>query len=94
MKGEIKATAINEIKEILKRIGMNPEEISREFLKSKGYYVGNLWSIDDVQEHYECTDIEAMGILDKVLQSDRLMSEVFEMINHYAEENNLKLREE
>ncbi len=70
---------------------MKQIEEAREFLKSKGYYVDNLWTIDDVQHHYECTDIEAMGILDKVLQSDRLMSEVFEMINHYAEENNLKL---
>ena len=94
MKGEIKVNAINEIKEILKRIGMNPKEISREFLKSKGYYVDNLWSIDDVQEHYECTDIEAMGILHKVLQNDWYMERVFEMINNQAEEDNLKPKEQ
>jgi len=93
MEGEIKANAINEIKQILTRIDMREEELAREFLKSKGYYVGNLWSIDDVQHNYECTDIEAMGILDKILQSDWLISEVFQMINHYAEENNLKLKE-
>ena len=71
---------------------MKQIEEAKEFLKSKGYYVNNLWTIDDVQHHYECTDIEAMGILDKVLQSERLMSEVFEMINHFAEESNLNLK--
>ena len=71
---------------------MKQIEEAKEFLKSKGYYVNNLWTIDDVQHHYECTDIEAMGILDKVFQSERLMSEVFEMINHFAEESNLNLK--
>lgn len=91
MEGEIKANAINEIKQILKRIDMSTEEFAREFLTRKGYYVGNLWSIDDV--HYECVPFEAMGILDKVLQSEWLVSNIFEMISDYAEENNLKRKE-
>ena len=73
---------------------MKQIEEAREFLKSKGYYVDNLWTIDDVQHHYECTDIEAMGILDKVLQSEWLVSNIFEMISDYAEKNNLKPKEE
>ena len=51
MKGEIKANAINEIKQILKRIDMSTEELARELLKRKGYYVDNLWCIDDVQDN-------------------------------------------
>ena len=94
MKGEIKANAINEIKEILKRIGMNPEEISREFLKSKGYYVDNLWSIDDVQEHYECTDQEAYKILDRTLQHEWMMEQIFDMIDESAETYELKRKEQ
>ena len=73
---------------------MKQIEEAKEFLKSKGYYVDNLWSIDDVQHHYKCTDIEAMGILDKVLQSEWLVSNIFEMISDYAEKNNLKLKEQ
>ena len=72
---------------------MKQIEEAREFLKSKGYYVGNLWTIDDVQEHYECTDEEAMGILHKVLQSGWYMERVFEMINNQAEEDNLKRKD-
>ena len=71
---------------------MKQIEEAKEFLKSKGYYVDNLWTIDDVQQNYECTDIEAMGILDKVLQNGWYMETVFEMINNQAEENNLKLK--
>ena len=73
---------------------MKQIEEAREFLKSKGYYVGNLWTIDDVQEHYECTDEEAMGILHKVLQNGWYMERVFEMINNQAEEDNLKPKEQ
>ena len=78
---------------------MNKKEIkqveeARELLKSKGYYMDNLWTIDDVKNQYECTDIEAMGILDKVLQSEWLVSNIFEMISDYAEKNNLKPKEE
>jgi hypothetical protein len=92
MKGEIKANAINEIKQILKRIDMSTEELAKEFLTRKGYYVGNLWSIDDV--HYECVPFEAMGILDKVLQDEWLVENTFEMIGDFAEKYNLKRKED
>ena len=39
---------------------MKQIEEAREFLKSKGYYVDNLWTIDDVQQTYECTDEEEL----------------------------------
>ena len=69
---------------------MKQIEEAREFLKSKGYYVGNLWTIDDVQQTYECTDEEAMGLLDDVLQHEWLVENTFEMIGDFAEKYNLK----
>ena len=94
MKGEIKVNAINEIKEILKRIGMNPKEISMEFLKSKGHYVDNFWSIDDIQHNYECTDEEAYTILDDIMCDERLIEIIFENIHQKAMKNNLKRKQE
>ena len=38
MKGEIKANAIQEIKEILKRIGLSPEEMAKDF-ENKGEWM-------------------------------------------------------
>ena len=84
MEGEIKANAINEIKQILKRIDMSTEELAKEFLTRKGYYVGNLWSIDDV--HYECVPFEAMGILDKALTNDATMEQIWLAIDIASEE--------
>tara|TARA_A100001201_G_scaffold70839_1_gene65031 strand:+ start:685 stop:915 length:231 start_codon:yes stop_codon:yes gene_type:complete len=69
-------------------------EEAREFLKSKGYYVDNLWTIDDVQQTYECTDEEAYIILDRTLQNEWIIGNIFEMIDGWAETYELKHKEE
>ena len=48
-----------------------------DFLEEQGYYLGNLWHIDDVMKRYKCTKEEAMDILDDAVGGEFVM----EMIN-------------
>tara|TARA_R100000655_G_scaffold4938_3_gene15468 strand:- start:3851 stop:4063 length:213 start_codon:yes stop_codon:yes gene_type:complete len=60
---------------------------AKELLKSKGYYVGNLWSVDDVHSRYaECTDEVAQKILHKALTNEATMEQVWLAIDIYAEQ--------
>tara|TARA_R110000824_G_scaffold316724_1_gene503992 strand:+ start:209 stop:418 length:210 start_codon:yes stop_codon:yes gene_type:complete len=64
---------------------------AKELLESKGYYVGNLWSVDDVYSRYECTNEEAQEILHKALTNDATMEQVWlaiDMVGEYVLNNN------
>ena len=60
-----------------------------EYLKSKGYYTDNLWCIDDVKMHYECSDAIAMRILDEAINSDPAYQAIFEQIHNSSSNFNL-----
>jgi len=53
-------------------------------LKQAGYFVDNLWHIDDVQHKFECDDDTAQGILDDVLTSDWFFERINEAIYDIA----------
>ena len=54
----------------------------KEFLKSKGYYVDNLWQIEDVKHNRpDLTDEQAYEILDKAMNNEYLMNETWETID-------------
>jgi len=36
---------------------------AKDFLRSEGYFVDNLWHVTDVQDKFECTDEEAQDVL-------------------------------
>lgn len=63
---------------------------SREELKEAGYFTDNLWSVDDVQGKYKCTDQEAYLILGHALQNDGTMDQIWYSIDHYAEDAGFK----
>ena len=56
---------------------------AKEFLKSKGYYVDNLWHIEDVKDirPNNLTDEQAYEILDKAMNNEYLMNETWETID-------------
>ncbi len=62
---------------------------AKAFLKEQGYYTDNLWTIDDVQTNYKCTDEEAYGILDGALNNEATMDQIWFAINMYAQEDKL-----
>lgn len=65
-------------------------DTARQTLKQAGYYVGNLWSIQDVMGRYECTEEEAQEVLDLSLTNEATMEQIQFSIREFAEILNLK----
>jgi len=69
-------------------------EQAKEFLEKNGYYVGNLWSVDDVKSKFKCTDEEAQDVLDGALQNEATMEQIWYAIDVHGENNGLERVEE
>lgn len=66
------------------------EQKARELLESKGYFVGNLWHVKDVQSRFNCTDEEAQLVLENALHNEGAMEQIWMSIDFAAEEYNLE----
>lgn len=53
------------------------EQEAKDFLRSKGYFVDNLWQVADVQGKFNCTDEEAQEILEEALTNDCTMEQIW-----------------
>ena len=42
-------------------------EYARKVLRAYGYFVDNLWNIEDVQGRYECDEDKAQYVLERAL---------------------------
>jgi hypothetical protein len=87
--GEVKDSLVREFDEHV--------EIYRQLLTSvtlKGYFVDNLWSVDDVADKYICTQDKAMDILRIALTNEGTMSQVHDAIKWTAEDMGLLRRGE
>jgi hypothetical protein len=57
---------------------MNKIQEARAILREAGYFVDNLWHIDDVKSRWEeCDDITAQEILDNALTNDATMEQIW-----------------
>ena len=65
---------------------------AKQVLKEAGYYVENLWSIDDIKSQYKCTDEEAYDVLDDAFNNERVIEEIFIGIDSSANDHDLILR--
>ena len=66
-------------------------EQAKKVLRDKGFFVDNLWHIDDVKLSYDCeSDEQAQAILDGALTNDATMQQIWEAIDVYAEEERLE----
>lgn len=61
-----------------------------QFLADLGYYTDSLWSIEDVTDHYKCTDEEAYEVLRMVLSDAYIKSVIREAIHMASEQLNLE----
>jgi hypothetical protein len=77
-------------------IEMSLSEVDRAkaILKLNGYYVDNIWHIDDVKMLYSCTDGQAYEVLDDVLNQESLFLDVYTSIDQVAKDMDLKDRDE
>jgi len=60
---------------------------AKKLLQANGYYTGNLWQVDDVKHNYpNLSEDDCLEVLDRTLQSEYIVSNIFETIDHFAEE--------
>lgn len=63
---------------------MNGVEEAKKLLKDNGYYVDNLWHIDDVKQIKEgITEEEAQKVLDLALTNDATMEQIWFSIKEF-----------
>lgn len=69
-----------------------PKQVAaaREVLRNAGYYVENLWHVDDVLGRFVTDKDTAINILDDVLLSDYITERVFDGIADIATDKDLK----
>jgi hypothetical protein len=72
---------------------MTPEK-AKAVLREAGYFVDNLWHIDDIKLRYNCDDDEqAQGILDSALTNEATMEQIWFAIEMVAKDDGLTLKE-
>lgn len=67
---------------------------AKAVLKAAGYFVDNLWHVDDVQNSYVCTKEEAQDVLNGALTNEATFSQIWFALHLRAEELGLTKKEE
>jgi hypothetical protein len=63
---------------------------AKEVLEKHGYYVHNLYNAEDVQYLYECTEQQALQVLESSMDNDGTNEQISYSIRYFAEEMGLK----
>jgi len=69
-------------------------EHAKDILRDNGFFVDNLWHVDDVKCKFECSDEEAQDVLNSALKNDATMEQVWLAIDIHGEDGNLTPIEE
>lgn len=64
---------------------MNIQE-AKQVLRDNGYFVDNLWRIEDVQDRFKCDDETAHDILNGALTNEYIVEMIFSDIRNQCEE--------
>lgn len=62
-------------------------EQAKQLLRDAGYYVDNLWHIDDVMGRFECNEQEAQEVLNGALTNSHVMETIHYVIEAYASDD-------
>jgi hypothetical protein len=62
---------------------------AKETLKKNGYFVDNLWSIEDVQDIFNCSDEEAQDVLNIALTNEGTMHHIWSVIRFVGQDKSL-----
>lgn len=63
---------------------------AKELLRKAGYYVEKLWSVEDIIGSYACAEEQAQQVLNKALNLESVMDEIWFAIKFVADDMNLK----
>lgn len=58
-------------------------EQAKQILKDNGYFIENLWHINDVIDRHNCSRDIALNVLTDIMQSDYIIETINESINMY-----------
>jgi len=62
-------------------------------LERRGYYTQNMWQTTDVTSSFECTKGQALMVLDRVLDNDWLLEQIWIAIRSEAKDAGFKEKE-
>jgi len=65
-------------------------EEAKQVLRDAGFQVENLWSLPDVMDNYDCSEEEAMDLLEQTLTNDHVMETIWESMDIIADINSIK----
>jgi len=68
----------------------NKIEDAKEVLRNAGFFVDNLWSVEDVKSSYKCDDDTAQDILNGALTNEWISEQIFSTIKDLAEDEGLE----
>ena len=63
---------------------------AKQLLKNEGYFIDNLWSVEDVQNRYECDDNTAQTVLGGALSNEWISEQINVTIDDLASDIKLK----
>tara|TARA_R110002020_G_scaffold208419_2_gene414151 strand:- start:791 stop:1045 length:255 start_codon:yes stop_codon:yes gene_type:complete len=67
---------------------------AKELLRENGYYIYTLYHVDDVKSMYDCTDSQAMEIIEFAIDNDGTANQIWENMRYFAEYMGLKEKED
>jgi hypothetical protein len=59
-------------------------------LKQAGYYIDNLWHVNDIKDRFDCDDKTAQEILHDGLTNEYIIDKIFEQTYDFAATRGLK----
>ncbi len=65
---------------------MSLTKLAKWYLNREGYAVRNLWQAVDVQQNHECSQEEALDILNDALDSESVAHDIFEAIDREVDD--------
>ena len=65
----------DEVKRLKEKL--NDGATARALLRSKGYFVENLWYVDDVMQNYDCSKDKAYEVLQKAITNEATMQQIW-----------------
>jgi len=69
-------------------------EEAKKLLEDNGYYTSNLWQAYDVTSKFECSEEEAMDVLDMTFENSATYEQIWLSIDVAANELGLKDKED
>jgi hypothetical protein len=69
---------------------LNEADKAKQLLKSKGYFVDNLWTVNDVLSKFKCSEEQAQDILYSALTNEATIEQIWFSIQEFGDMEDLE----